>query len=164
MDLERFKKDLQIDPGALDVAAVSQAEMFFKYAAMMVDAKIENDVAKKRLDMVEADVSYRIRVRARKEGTKPTESSIRDTVLRHPRYRKAVQRFFLSRRRSMLLDHLVVAMEQRKKMIDVLVTLHGQQYFCGPSTPRNLHSAYADYKRSQTESLNRVQRQRRRER
>ena len=45
-----------------------------------------------------------------------------------------------------LLSNAVMAMEQRKRMLEVLITLHGQEYFAGPSTPRNLVQACIDAK------------------
>jgi hypothetical protein len=33
----------------------------------------------------------------------------------------------------------VSAIEQRKSMIEALIKLHGQQYFAGPSIPRQLN-------------------------
>jgi len=44
-------------------------------------------------------------------------------------------------------------MEQRKRMLELLVTLHGQEYFAGPSVPRNLIDAWKEAKKSKAEEL-----------
>lgn len=158
MDREEFKTDLQIDPESLDVAAVTQADVFFKYASAMVDAKVAFDLSKKRLDVTEASIAHRIRKRAVSNGEKITEAAIVEKMKLQREYKTAQKAFLQARRKSLLCEYMVTAMEQRKRMIEVLVTLHGQQYFAGPSSPRDLVSAWKDYKNDRTEELTKRQR------
>ena len=54
MDRNEFQEDIKIDPSQLDVEAVRQGELFFKWAEQMVDGKEHFDRMKFKLEVVEA--------------------------------------------------------------------------------------------------------------
>lgn len=148
VDLEQFEQDRAIDPAALDVAALTQADVFFQWAMRATQAKTELEEAKLKSQLVESRLNLEARASPEKfliEG-RVTEAVIQSVVTLHPSFLKAQRRWIRAREKSVLLDRIVEAMEQRKRMIEVLVTLHGQQYFAGPSVPRNLAQAYQDYR------------------
>lgn len=163
MDTEQFQKDQRIDPNELDLAAATQAETFFYWAEQLVKARRAMDRAKLTVDFVENDLALQIRTNPEEFSiTKVTEGAIGATVKTHAKYRDAVQ--VLSDRKSQvqMLEAAVNAMEQRKRMIEILVTLHGQQYFAGPSVPRDLVSAWNEDQETRAAEL--LERQRKRAR
>ena len=132
MERNEFEKDLQIDPNELDLAAVTQGELFFKWAERAVEARGEMDRAKLTLDVKQAELQTRCREKPSKFGlVKVTEGAIAAAVLTHVEYEEAYNKYLAARNDSMLIDKAVAAMEMRKRMIEVLVTLHGQKYFAG---------------------------------
>jgi len=159
MDESQFAQDRKIDPTQLDIEAVIQADKFFHWAQQAVDARREMDGMKLQLDTTEALLSLDCRKDPEKFGLgKVTEASITAAVKVTPTYKDVYGAYLDSRRESMLLDRAVEAMEQRKRMIEILVTLHGQQYFAGPSVPRDLMTAWREHEEATSESVNQKQR------
>ncbi len=146
MDIEKFNRDMRIDPDALDVAAATQGELFWYWSEQYSSARIAVDAAKAKLDLTENKLSLNCRKDPDSFGlTKTTESAITSTVKTHIDYLIAVKRYLKNRKESLLLEHAVQAFEQRKRMIEMLITLHGQQYFAGPKIPRDFKTAFADF-------------------
>lgn len=165
MDTVRFQKDIAIDPNALDVAAATQGETFFLWAEKMVVAKKAMDRAKMNLELVENSMALRIRRSPQQFGLdKVTEGAIAATVKSSNDYLEAVDALSKAKTEAQLLEVGVNALEQRKRMIEILVTLHGQQYFAGPSVPRDLASAYAENRQNRVDDMETAQKQKARRR
>lgn len=161
MNSSEFKDDLAIDPNQLDVEAGLQAELFFKYAEKAIQARERVDRLKLRLEATYATLKAKARLQPSSFGiTKTTESSLDEAVKLHPRYMEVSKRLICARRDHALLDSMVSAMEQRKRMLEVLITLHGQQYFAGPSAPRNLSEAWMIAKNRRSNNVTARQRKR----
>lgn len=143
--MSEFDKDKQINPLELDMAATMQPELFYKWAKRAVKAKSELEAAKFRMDVMEANLQIKCRKSPEEFGlSKVTEASIISAVKLHPKFHEVFEEYIQAKKESMMLDKAVEAMEQRKRMIEVLITLHGQQYFAGPSVPRDLAKVWAD--------------------
>ena len=154
MERNEFEKDLQVDPNQLDLAAVLQGELFFKWAERAVAARAKMDRKKFALDVLQAELQTRCREKPEKFGlVKVTEGAISAAVHTHQKYLEGYEEYLDARNDSALLDKAVVAMETRKRMIEVLITLHGQQYFAGPSVPRNLVGAWKEYQEEKGEKV-----------
>lgn len=144
--MNEFSEELKIDPNELDVEAGLQAEKFFQWAERAAEARAEYDRAKLNFEVTEAKLSSKARANPTAYGIskRVTEGSISTAVRLHPKYLAAYEGLVEARKSMELLNKAVMAMEQRKRMIELLVTLHGQQYFAGPSVPRNLGEAWQD--------------------
>ena len=113
------------------------------------------DRAKLAVELAENGLALDIRSNPDKYGlTKTTEGAIMATVKTQREYLDAVTEHVDARHELSLLEAAVTAMEQRKRMIEVLITLHGQQYFAGPSAPRNLGAIWSDYQETKLAALN----------
>jgi len=124
----------------------------------LVAAKHRMDRVRLVMDSLERDLSLQCRQNPESfHLTKVTEASVVMAVKSHPDYMEAATRVLDSRNDVALLEVAVQAMEQRKRMIEVLVTLHGQQYYAGPSTPRDLVTVYNDYQEIKTANLSQRQ-------
>lgn len=154
MDVERLAKDRVVDPAALDVEAARQADVFLHWAEESVKARAVVDQTKMELDLIEARLNLRCREHPEEFGlSKTTEGSISAAVTVHPDRITAMEKLNAARERSMMSDKIVEALEQKKRMIELLVTLHGQQYFAGPSVPRDLVSAFKEQQQKSEERL-----------
>jgi hypothetical protein len=136
MDKEEFEKDLEIDIENLDVEATLQPELYFKYSVLTKEARERYDLYKMKLSITEAELSKRARLKPKAFGiTKVTEGSIKEAVTIHPEHRSAYKKMIKAKNESELLYRAQEAMEQRKRMLELLVQLHGREYFAGPSIP-----------------------------
>lgn len=153
--MNEFEQDKKINPGQLDVEAVQQADLFYKWAEKSVEAKTDLNKANLQLDLLEAELQLKCRDKPEEFGlSKITEKGVDTAVKRHGAYIDARKECIEAQRISSLLDKAVMAMEQKKRMIEVLVTLHGQQYFAGPSVPRDLVSEFQEHQKNVSESVN----------
>jgi len=147
-----FEKDLSIDIENLDVEATLQPELFFKYASLAKEAREKYDLAKMKLNITEAELARKIRERPRAFGVvKITESSIKEAAIVHPEYRTAYKKMVKARSESDLLYRAQEAMDQRKRMLELLVQLHGREYFSGPSIPHTPEQFWSQIKKKKGE-------------
>ncbi len=161
MDLEELEVDRSINPGELDVEATRQADLFFKWAERSVHARAELDRCKMELDTLQSKICLSIRAEPDKFGlSKPTEAAVTARVSSDDQYLKAYKRMLEAKRESALSDRAVESLEQKKRMLEVLITLHGQQYFAGPSVPRNLVEAWKEHQKGSEARVNSRQRDR----
>ena len=153
-----YEQDLIIDPNQLDVEAVRQAELFYRYAKEAVKARTVMDEKKMAMEVLEAKLQMRVRENPEKFGLlKVTEASIIACVKTRDSYIGAFQEWVRAAERSRLIDKAVVGMEMKKSMIETLTKLHGQQYFAGPSVPHNLVEAWQDHQKRSNERVNQKQ-------
>ena len=161
MDMVRFHADQKLDPTQLDLAAALQGELFFYWAEQAVAARRMVDHTKLALELEENRLSLECRQDPESFGlTKATEAAITAAIKVNKEYQIASTALMDARHESNLLDAAVSAMEQRKRMIEVLITLHGQQYFAGPSVPRDLGAAWSKHQEDREASLASMQQDR----
>jgi hypothetical protein len=125
---------LEIDPLRLDQEWVDQPRLFHSYALKMANADAKVDAAKGQLDLAKAVVEKAIRDNPEEFGLeKVTESAIAACVIQQEDYQDALKLLNMLRHKASVLKVAVTALDQRKKALEKLVDLHGQDYF---STPR----------------------------
>ncbi len=56
-----YEEDIKLDPEALDIEWVKQAETFFKYAKLAAKARDKVDKGKEMIDVLEATMGLKIR-------------------------------------------------------------------------------------------------------
>lgn len=165
MDASEFTRDRTIDPSQLDVECVRQADRFFVWAERASIARAEVDRSKLRMDVTLAKLEIECRQKPEDFGlTKATEAGVKAAVMVDDRYEEVRNAHIRAREESGLLDAAVDAMEHKKRMIESLITLHGQQYFAGPSVPRDLVGAWVEDQRKAEEDVNDKQRRKSRKR
>jgi len=165
MDMSEFDQDTKIDPNQLDVEACLQAELFFKWAEKSIEVKYEVDRLKSKRDIMEKRLQLQVRSHPHKfDLDKVTEAAVMAAVILHVDFQEITEEWLQARRDYDLISHAVTAMEMRKRMIEVLITLHGQSYFAGPSVPRDLVSAYNEVNKERDQKTKVRQRNRARKR
>jgi len=134
-----YQDEIRIDPESLDVECLEQPEKMLKYTGMLATASKRVDKAKEILDIVRAECSMKVRKNPGKYSIEKITADALETALSTmEEYREANKLVILRKFEYEVLNGAVRAFEQRKKMLELLVTLHGQRYFSGPAEPRDL--------------------------
>ena len=133
MSERNYNDDVSINPDALDIEWTKQAQTFFGYAKMLA-------VAKKKVNALEQKVKVirsQLLLEAREAGAK--NSSQEEAYYRtQPRHQEAKQEWIDAQYEADILDAAVFALHQKKAALENLVRLQGQNYFAGPSVPRDV--------------------------
>lgn len=165
MNVNDFAKDKEIDLLQLDIECARQADRFFHWSQQAVEASFESEQMKFRLDVLQAKLEMECRQSPEDFGlVKPTEAGISAAVKCSEKYQKFQDEYLEARKTKNLLDAAVAAMEQKKRMLESLITLHGQQYFAGPSVPRDILSAWKEYQEGTEKTVTNQQKERIRKR
>ena len=158
MDKTQFQKDREIDPTRLDMECIQQPERFFHYAEEAVEVQFEVEQAKLQIEIVQACLELECRMNPDDFGlVKTTDNSVKAAVLCHPKYKKVVEDYNQARKKSRLLEAAVNTMETKRKMLEEMVKLHGQQYFAGPSVPHDLIADYKEHRETISTDVNCLQ-------
>ncbi len=161
MENLNYEEDVRVDPEALDVEWLKQAELMKKYAAHSADTKKEVDEAKERLDVGKAKIEMNIRKSPEEYGlSKITESAIQSTILLQEDYQKLVQDYTDAKYENDIAIAVVRSIDQKKTALENLVKLLGASYFAGPQAPRDLSREWLE-ERERKEKNSKVKIQRR---
>lgn len=134
-----YEKDIRIDESALDVEWLNQPTLMMRYSRHATQMKQEMDFAKERVEYVKAELDKKIRSHPEDfDLEKVTETVVMNTILIQEDYVEAIATFNEARFEFDVALGAVRSIEQRKTALENLVKLFGQQYFAGPSVPRDL--------------------------
>lgn len=129
---------LQIDQSALDEEWLRQPSLYYEWASQLSDAKAKLDSAKADLELTRAELDLAIRGKPAEYGLeKVTESVIGSSVLLQQEYKEALSFFNKKKHRVDVINAVVSALDHKKKALENLVWLHGQNYFSAPQAPTN---------------------------
>jgi len=143
-----YEHDMTIDVDALDVEWAGQARLMMQYAKHAAKTRLEVERKKEELDIVRAGLDMKIRVDPEKYGiVKLTESVVSSTIITQKEYMVANEEYQLLQYESNMAQGAVRALEGKKTALENLVKLHGQQYFAGPSVPRDLSKEWEQHER-----------------
>ena len=147
-----YEQDLTIDPDSLDTEWLDQPRLMLRYAKHASKMKMEVERAKEKLDIIRADLDKKIRVAPEEFGiVKLTESVITSTIITQVQFRAGNEEFLEAAYEANMAQGALRALEGKKTALENLVKLHGQQYFAGPSVPRDLSKEW-EIKEKQRES------------
>ena len=142
--MDTFKEELAIDHNALDIEWIEQPKRFFEVAEQATEAKREVERTKLALEIAEATLDNAIRTNLAEYGiAKITEGAIKSAIVVSKMYQDACNANSNAQYTNNMLQAAVQAWDQRKRALENLVTLHGQNYFAGPSVPRDLEAQFA---------------------
>lgn len=134
-----YEQDVRIDETALDVEWLEQPSLMMKYAKHSAQMEQRASKAKDHFEVISAELDKKIRTNPDEyDLVKTTETEIRNTVQLQGEYQTAKEHLDDAEYEAQLAKYAVQAMYQRRDALENLVRLHGQQYFAGPSVPRNL--------------------------
>lgn len=126
----------EIDEHDLVKEWVKQPSLYFTWAQKLADARIEQDEAKSALDVIKAEASRAIRDDPGNYGfDKVTEAVVAVAINEHPDVMEGVKALYAARHRQEIYQAAVNALDHRKRALEKIVDLHGQNYFSHPRTP-----------------------------
>jgi hypothetical protein len=140
MELQ-YEQDLYIDEGSLDVECLDQPSLMFRYSKALAKAEKDVSLLKEKIGVEEARLDRDIRTNPTKYkigDIKITEAVVSGTILVLPEIRKLRVDVIEAQYEVSMIKGAVDSVRQRKDMLQELIKLHGQNYFAGPSVPRNL--------------------------
>lgn len=138
MELD-YDRDVNIDESALDVECLAQPRLMLKYGQASARASKAADLAKEALEVVKAELDEGMRKDPDKYGlAKVTDAVVAQAILKHERYIEANHDFIQAKYEASMARVGSTAIDARKDSLEYLIKLHGQQYFAGPSVPRDL--------------------------
>ena len=135
-----FERDIKIDETSLDTEWLGQAELAIRYGKYWVECKERFTRAEENVKIVTSELILEVNQTPSLVEGKPTVANIEAYYRTHPRHIEAKEEWITAM--TELNTAEIVKNEicfTRKAALEALVQLHGQQYFAGPSVPRNLH-------------------------
>ena len=139
MTHETYEQRSQIDNNALDVEWLEQPRKFVEISRESAHINAQYDRAKENIDVLKAEIGTRIRKDPEKYGIeKITEVQVSSAITLDTEFHKAQMDLIDLKEQVAIVAGAVKAFDQRKKALENLVTLYGQEYFAGPKSPRNL--------------------------
>jgi len=142
--MDNYQQDIKINPEALDVEWCRQAQTFFRYAEQTAKAHDRADRLKERLDVVDAGLGLKIRSSPASYGLeKVTEAGVQASILLNPERAAVAKEVADAVYELEVFQAAVRALDQKKAALENLVRLQGQQYFAGPSVPREIGAEWA---------------------
>jgi hypothetical protein len=132
-ELEEEFDFFEIDVNKLDEEWIHQPKLFFDFSAQLVDAKKAQRESLSNLNVVKARLDSKIRKNPKKyKVEKITEAAIAYTIETCSKYKAAQELVNEKTYRVQILQAAVSALEHRRKALERLVSLHGQNYFSIP--------------------------------
>ena len=146
-----YEQDMTIDVNALDVEWAGQARLMLQYAKHAAKTRLEVEQVKEKLDILRAELDMKIRVDPEKFGiVKLTESVVSSTIITQKEYVTTNEEYLLIQYENNMAQGAVKALDGKKTALENLVKLHEQQYFAGPSVPRDLSKEWERHERQRT--------------
>jgi hypothetical protein len=139
-DLE-YERDLCIDESALDVEWINQPTLMFKYSRELAKAEKEVSRLKEKISVERARLDKDIRsnpVKYKVGDIKITEAVVSNAIVTNKDFQELTKDLIEAQYEVNMVKGAVDAVKQRKDALQDLVRLHGQQYFAGPTVPRDL--------------------------
>ena len=126
---EELEAALSIDKNNLDEALLAQPDTYYRVSEALVLVASQRDAAKQALTETEAEIDQQLRVKARTNDLKLTETDIQSQKNIHPDVKSA--RFKLNELNTKLgkLEALKEAFQQRSYVLKELVALYTANYF-----------------------------------
>ena len=152
-----YEEDVRISPDDLDLDCVEQPELMLKYTKHAAKLKKEADDKKEELEYLYSKLDKEIKESPEEyDVAKISEAAVDKAIKRQDSYRKAVKIYNEALFEYNNAKGAVQAFQDRKNMLQELVTLHGQEYFAGPATPNNLSKRYKEKREKSQKETNKV--------
>jgi len=130
----------------LDVHWTEQPKIVARFSKEQADAKDELRRAKGKLEAVRAELGSDIRRNPKEyDVEKPTEGAVNSTIPTCPEFIVAQNKVFKLEHLSDLLHGILKALDDRKRALEGLVYLYGQDYFSVPKLSVNGRKAVEEY-------------------
>ena len=147
-----YERDVRIDADSLDVEWLNQAALGLRYSKNAAYMKRLAAKAEERVKVVRAELVAQVNASPVKltGKEKPTSADIEAYYRTQPEHLEAKQELLNAQYEAdyAQMAHMEISLS-RKTALEMLVRLNGQQYFAGPSVPRDLSK---EWRQKQEES------------
>jgi len=136
-----------IDELGLDREWLAQPRLYYQAATDAANARKDLDVARTQLDAIRATVAKDVRSTPESyDLDKATVDAVKETVELADEVQEAIEATHEARLRLDLCSAAVVALDHRKKALENLVYLHGQNYYSQPRAKEGTKELVQDMK------------------
>ena len=149
MDDLNYESDIRIDQDALDVEWLEQPRMVFVYSKNLAFRKRLLEKVTQEIALVKAEIDKEVRQSPElfNVNVKLTETVVNNTIIQQKKYVDIYNEYVEAKYEVNIAQAAVNAMEHRKSALENLVRLFGQQYFAGPTIPRDLSKEWEQKQR-----------------
>ena len=151
-----YELDIEIDDSALDVEWLHQPALALKYGVYLAECRQTLQQAEETVKLIRAELIKKANDDSDRylgKGVKPTGANIESYYRNHRRHKEAKEEWVKAQFEVNVAE---VAYKEistaRKAALQNLVELHGQNYFAGPSVPRDL--TYENLQKEKQKSSN----------
>lgn len=128
---------LDIDLLNLEKDWVHHPRLMEKYSNKVANARLDQKVFKSSLEVYSAELYIKIRKKATEQDAKPSETTIKSLIAMDKGMKSRNSQLFELEHRVDILQGMVASIVDRRRALEKLVDLHGQQYFSAPRSPQN---------------------------
>ncbi len=133
---DELKNLLAIDRNKLDLECEGQADLYFNHALELAEAKNRLREAENKLEMHKADLVYKIKQDPLMYNLETATDKSTDSVVKSDKTYQALQRMVQAIENEVdIRNAFITALDHRKRMLQELVALHGQNYFAKVEIP-----------------------------
>jgi len=125
-----LEKDLAIDKYNLDSLCENQASLYFFYSEKL--AKLDNELGdiKFKLKEMEAGLDIYFRTNGISPDIKTTEAAISSAITSNKEVSDLRKDVIEKQKEMNSLENMLKALDQKKKMLELLVQLYVHNYYC----------------------------------
>ena len=129
---------LDMDLNCLDEMWLEQPRLYHKYAKKLATAKQKFEEDKAELELCKAELDRDIRSNPSEFSLeKITENVVSNTIITQEKYRALQAQMLDTKHQVDVLGVAVTTLDHRKRALENLVSLHGQDYFSAPRAKDN---------------------------
>ena len=130
---QTHETEFDIDLDRLDEEWLKQPKLYYSAAKELADARLEVDRLKSMMDVAEAELHLDILAHPDTyKLEKTTDAVIKQAVIVHLSKKSVCRKLREAKHLVDLLSSYCTALEHRKRSLENLVSLHGQNYFSRP--------------------------------
>ena len=162
-----YEKDMLIDENALEIEWLDQAPLANKYGRNWAKCQMELELAQEEIKLVRSELIKKVNedpVKWLGDGIKATGPVVEAYYRNHRRHQEVKTKIVNLQYETNVAE---IAFKEisitRKKALENLVTLHGQQYFAGPAIPRDIKWEREEKKKKANEGIGKKLRRRRKD-
>lgn len=143
------KSRLSVDRDRLDEDWEKQADFSWEFGEQLANAKLELDTLKGELEVIKAELDLKIRRDPERylQTEKITESAVKAYVTLSKKVQRKETEIIEKKHEIDILTSYLKSIDDKKRALEKLVDLHGQNYFAKPRAPEHSREAMESIER-----------------
>jgi len=135
-----YNEDIKINREELDLEWLRQPELVGRYSRELAQAQLELDKLEEKISIITAEKELAIRTSPEKFGLEKVTEGALKTILTADKELIGLKETLNEKKFEInILSAVLKSLEHKKKALENLVTLHGQNYFATPSIPFDIN-------------------------